>query len=103
MLNVANLGYSYADTSIPASAGQEARWTIPTAARSGRATATSAPTGRAAGDEPVRLQSGARDVEFSTDAPATRGDERFLVAVEHISADDLPKRRMGRVPAAHLG
>ena len=27
-----------------------------------------------------------------TDAPATRGDERFLVAVEHISADDLLMR-----------
>ena len=34
-------------------------------------------------------------VEFPTDAPATRGDERFLVSVEHIRADDLPNAEWG--------
>lgn len=48
-----------------------------------------------AADEPVRLQGDAATVEFATDAPQTRGDERFLVSVEHISADDLPNAEWG--------
>lgn len=95
VLNVANLGYSYTDTSIPASAGAGGPMDDPNRGPQRPPDKRNAPRRVGAVDEPVRLQSGARDVEFSTDAPATRGDERFLVAVEHISADDLPKAEWG--------
>ena len=48
-----------------------------------------------AADEPVRLQDSATEVAFPTDAPTTRGDERFLVSVEHIRADRLPSAEWG--------
>lgn len=95
VLNLANLGYGYADTSIPASAGAGGPMDDPNRGPAEPRERRRPPRRVGAADEPVRLQVDAATVEFATDAPQTRGDERFLVSVEHISADDLPNAEWG--------
>ena len=95
VLNLANLGYGYTDTSIPASAGAGGPMDDPNRGPQRPRERNRPPRRVGAVDEPVRLQGDATRVEFPTDAPATRGDERFLVSVEHIRADDLPNAEWG--------
>lgn len=95
VLNLANLGYRYADTSIPASAGAGGPMDDPTRGPRAPRERRRPPRRIGAAEEPVRLAGNAAEVEFATDAPQTRGDERFLVAVEHISAAELPNAEWG--------
>ena len=94
VLNLANLGYDYTDVSIPPSAGGGGPMDDPNRGPQ-RPRDRRPPRRIGAADEPVRLQDSATDVAFPTDAPITRGDERFLVSVEHIRADRLPSAEWG--------
>ncbi|WP_298131604.1 tyrosinase family protein [Micropruina sp.] len=94
VLNLANLGYSYADTSIPASAGAGGQ--MPTPDRGPERPRDRRPPQRVgAAETPVRLTEDATEVSFPTDAPTTRAAQRFLVSVEHIRADRLPSAEWG--------
>ncbi len=94
VLNLANLGYGYADTSIPASAGAGGPMDDPTRGPE-RPRDRRPPQRVGAADEPVRLTGDVAEVAFPTDAPTTRAAQRFLVSVEHIRADRLPSAEWG--------
>lgn len=94
VLNVAGLGYDYADVSIPESAGAGGPMVDPTRGRDRPRDRRPPRRIGAAGDE-VRILDVPTEVSFATDTPVTRGDERFLVSVEHIRADRLPTAEWG--------
>ncbi len=94
VLNLAGLGYGYADVSIPASSGAGGVVDDPTRGPQ-RPRDRRPPQRVGAAEEPVRLTEGPTEVAFPTDAPTTRAAQRFLVSVEHIRADRLPSAEWG--------